>query len=505
MPPPAAYLSISAFPYSRVITQAEFNGGTYGDVANEVWFQLTIAAPTVVGFYVTIGGTFSPRWDLYESDGSTVKRIVNDATNPSWYYPLTAADTYYLQVTRRGGGASNFDFTFHADERPLNDFDIPTGSIIVNDDIGTLLPAAVLNPITAEVIGYIDIPPSEHGAMLPSGESVWYDRFGRYDASGTFAIFDANREYRISTSQVFNDPPSITSSSSAIFVLETTSGEVYSLNLTTGAATLVATVASPTTTSIGVNARGTILYYVDASDYINAFNPSDNVIHTWDLSTDSALPDLYTEGDIATDVGGFAVTPNFWTGEILVLPDGSIVTWARNEDAGHDILLHISSAGALLHSYTYNHASRQINHIAYLNNGSDSILAWFYAPSDSDGIITGLTLADGSETNPLSLEMFSSGVNNTGNTSTAFGISNSCTIVIVGAREQLSLTVPEECCPCDCPEPRGPHGSPSSAPLPSHAGPILLPVDPLSWIPQCTGGGDVPTAADATDPESWVQ
>ena len=50
MPPPASFLLVSSLPYSRVVTQAEFNAGTYGTAANEVWFKYVPAVDSVVAF-----------------------------------------------------------------------------------------------------------------------------------------------------------------------------------------------------------------------------------------------------------------------------------------------------------------------------------------------------------------------------------------------------------------------------------------------------------------------
>lgn len=504
MPPPAAFLAISAVPYSRVITQAEFNGGTFGNTTNEVWFQLVLADSTVPGFYTTIGGTFHVRYDLYQSDGSTLIVSRNYATTSKAWNIFLAAGTYYLKVTKSGGGASDFDFTFQSDSRPLDNLDdVPENAVIINDDTG-FFPAAVM--VNGEVVGYLSIPSGEVGAVLPTGESLWQDRIGRYGSVGSLALYDKHGVYVSSTTETFSDfpvPGTIVASDTAFYVLEPTTGDISKVTKA-GVVSLVATLPVTTATAIGVNPAGTIAYWVDADDYINAFNPSDNVIHAHSLSTDTPLADLYTVSDLATDVGGIAVTPNFWPGELLVLPNGTLVTWARNEDAGHDILLHLSSGGALLHSYTYNHASRQINHVAIgPDDSSDTILIWFYAPGSDDGYIATLTLADGSEADAFSTPLFASGQNLNPTDPTMFGPSTSCTMTRMRASTR-TIDLSEECCPCDCPPPKGPKGSPATAPLPSHTGMILPPVVPDDWTPQCAGGGDVPSAADATDPESWV-
>lgn len=505
MPAPGSYITISSFPFSVVIPQADFNGGTYGGTANTAWFRIDpSAAREVLGFYIDIGGTFKPRWDLYGSDGDDDPALfsVSSNSNPSWYYALsnTEADPYYLKVTRRTpGGASDFDFTFNADNRELPLTPVPTGSVIVHDDTGVDLPAAVLDPVTGEVLGYVDVPASETGALLPSGVSVWFDRFGRYGDPGTFAIIDGDFNYVISTTQVFTDTPSVTASGSEIFALEPGTGEIYSIDTVTGDADLVATVAHPDTTSIGVSVDGTILYYVDASGYTQSISNSDNTIHAWDLVDDVALPDLYTVADLATDDGGIAVSTNLWPAEILVLPDGSVVTWSQNADALRDILLHIDSDGTLLNSYTYDWVGddKHINHIAYANNGSDSIEVWFFDDSFLLATFAELELATGDLSNEITKEMFSNGQNLNPNTDTPFGISTSCTYIIAGARESFRLTVSEVCCPCDCPTPKDE--------IPNHTGAVLPPVFVDDWTPQCTGGGEVPTALDAVDPESWVQ
>jgi hypothetical protein len=456
MPPPASYVDIDTIPFAAVVTQAAFN------VANERWFRLVLASDAVAGFFTEIGGTFTPRYDLFEDDGSTLVRTINNANNNAWNFPLESG-TYYLQVRKFGGGASNFDFTFHADTRPLDGFTVPEDAIVINDDTG-LFPATVMQ-MDGTVVGYLRMPAGEIGGSLPTGESIWQDRFGRRAASGTLAVFDNTGAYVDSTSQTFSDfpiPVSITGSDTDFYAHEPTTGNVYRIT-TAGAVTLVATI--PQATAIGVSADGTVLYYVDATDYLTLFDASDNVIHRWDLVNDEADPDFYTYAGLATDVGGLAVTANFWPAEILELPDGSVVTWARNEDDAEDVLLHISSGGTLLHSYTYAHASRQINHLGRPpGGGSDHINVWFYTPDDDTARFALVLLADGSEVAFFDTSMFTQGRNMEANTQQLFGPSTSCTMVTL-----LFTEVPSEAS-----EGSGSVGDPE--PVPTGA------IGPISWI-----------------------
>ncbi len=460
MPPPASYVEIDTIPFEYLVSQAEFNAD------EERWFQLVLAADSVAGFFIEIGGTFTPRYDLYEDDGSTLVKTQNNASNFAWWFPLDAG-TYYLKVTRRLGGASDFDFTFHCATRLIGGFTVPVDSVVINDDTG-LFPSAVMT-MDGEVIGYLRIPAGEVGASLPSGESLWQDRFGRLGANGTLALFDSSGTYVTSTSEVFSDfpvPTLIAAGTVNFYALEPTTGDIYQIT-PAGVVTVVANLGITTATSIGISEDETVAYYTDASDYVLLFEPSDNVIHRWDLINDVALADFYTVADLATDVGGIAVTANFWPGEIIELPDGSVVTWARNEDAEHDILFHIDSGGSLLASYQYEHADRQIDHIGRPpGGGSATINVWWYtAPTGgkSVGRIATVLLADGTEPAGFDTSMFTQGRNMQANVQTLIGPSTSCGMVTLLLTSEVSS-----------PSPSSPGGSP--APVPTGA------IGPISWI-----------------------
>src|SRR4051812_41828288 len=121
MPPPGSYIDITSTPFSRVVTQAEFNAGTYGGVPNEVWFRFpaTGAVKLALGSFCNKGGTFTPRAEAYDADGSTFLRsvVVDDF---AWYVVIDATTPKYIRILRSGGGASNFNFTVLFDTHVVN-------------------------------------------------------------------------------------------------------------------------------------------------------------------------------------------------------------------------------------------------------------------------------------------------------------------------------------------------------------------------------------------------
>ncbi|HET9565205.1 MAG TPA: hypothetical protein VFP27_12045 [Mycobacterium sp.] len=480
MPPPGDYVDITSYPFSTTVTQAAFN------VANERWFRIVLTEDSVVGWYITAGGTFKPDYVLYESDGETVIYSQTLLTQSYAYRRALTTGTYYLKVTRHGGGASDFDFPFIANKALWGGFDIPVGALIINDD-GTTLPAAVYE-MDGTLLGFhTTIPAGEMAAHLPTGESLWNDRFGVLSDAGTMALFDASVEYVLSTTQIFLEtafqPPSIAASETAFYVLMPVDPDdigvyntVYQIT-SEGVVTLVATLPIATAITIGVSYDGATLYYTDAFEYISSLGVSDPVIHRWDLLTDTALPDFYTVTPLATNEGGLAITANRWPGEILGMPDGSVVTYYRNEDSDngwlnpHDTLLHIDSDGTLLNSYEYANDERQIDHISWAQaGGSATINIWWYiAPFNNlaNGRIVTLTLADGSEAEGFETDLFTGPRNMVVNSDTVLGPSTSCAMVTMLAIEEEPEPEPEpeeppttECIEdeddnparCDCPE-----------------------------------------------------
>ncbi len=493
MPAPASTISVSSIPFSRVVTQAEFNAGTYGNAANEVWFQYVASEPIVLGMQSTSGGTFTPRTTVYESDGSTTVDPARNGAFGMWS-ALDAAGTYYVKVTRQGGGASDFDFTFNADTLPLDDVTlIEEGDFMVNDDQnrpGTLISA------TGEVKGFLSgLPGGEMGAILPSGVSLWHDRYGIY-GSDKLALLDADLNYIIGANAGVTGVnfPIMTADDTQFYVVnqagdlwiveedgtETNTGYFISLSYDLPEA-------------MGIDAAGTTIYWAEIDD--------SGIIRTIDVGSLTDGANLYTIPGFVINTDKIARTGNGHPGELLVLEDGSIVTWWYDASATTYHLIHIDSGGTLLHDISYA-SPISIDHIQRIEGSVDAIRIWLFTGSSiTEGHFGTLTFASGLITDDFTVPLFDSGLNRLD--SEMFGISNSCTMIFFPSAI-TRLIVSEVCCPCDCPTPVGPRGSPSTAPLPSHVGVILRPVDPLAWIPACVGGGVVPTASDATDPESWV-
>src|SRR5215510_2995051 len=154
MPPPPSFFTITPFPYSLLIAQADFNGGTYGGNANEAWGQFITASQIAFGGFCDKGGTFVPVTQVYASNGTTLLHTINPhlGSPRSWYF-VFAAGTYYIKITRNGGGASDFDFTASFDTRDVLS-SVPSGNIIVNDDTQPF-PATVIDTGTGEILGVL--------------------------------------------------------------------------------------------------------------------------------------------------------------------------------------------------------------------------------------------------------------------------------------------------------------------------------------------------------------
>lgn len=447
MPAPPSFIDIvPAFPFIRTVTQAEFNGGTFGGVANEVWFRFVTATDIVLGMYANKGGTFKPNWSVRQSDGTTVIKAVSFSFNISFYVILSPG-TYYIQITRNGGGVSNFDFTSQFDIRPLEpNFVIPIPALVINDDAQPF-PAAILN-LNGTVVGFTrQIPAGEIGGILPSGTSLWHDRFGMKGAVDTFALVDKTLTYisSVNTGEGHAQFPRITNSNTNFYIVDGNDGTIQRISALGISSGIIATLPVANPSTIGVTADGSIMYWADG--YRTAGGP-DPVIHRYNLLTDTPLSDFYTIPASSLHQCKIAITPNNFPGDLIVLTDGSVVTWYYDVTLDNYNIIHISSLGVLLHMYTYEVTDPYyyIDHLARPNTLSDSIYIWRL---DTNFIASGkfgtLDLSTGIISPIFNKSLFSEGENLVQDDSTLHSASESCTMVILlgnGTIQVIKNTVP---------------------------------------------------------------
>lgn len=452
MPPPAAYIDITSIPFNRTVTQAEFNGGTFGDTTNEVFFRKVASVPEVLGMRTDSGGTFTPRTTVYESDGSTIVDGPRNGTAGAWSAFLSAG-TYYIKIVRVGGGASDFDFTSDFDTLPLDDVTVEQGDIIINDDLDR--PGTIISS-TGTVKGFsTKLPGGEMGAILPSGVSIWHDRYGRF-GSDKLAVLDANLNYigGVDAGITGVTFPKFSADDEKFYVMND-AGDLWTVSDAAVATDLgyFFPLTHDVPQAIAVNAAGTLLYWVALDE--------DGVVRTLNLGDFSDGPDLYTISGFDPGNDKVARTANTHPGEMFVLDDGSVVFWSFDASELEFHLRHVSAAGSLLHDIVYADPE-QVDHIARIIGNTTQILIWLYTSGDFDeGQFGTLTFSTGLITGGFTNPLFEGGVNMTGGPE-MFGISTSCGMVLMGEPTESS------------PSPGSPGGGPGPVPVGA--------IGPIVWI-----------------------
>ncbi len=408
---PSFDYDVTAVPYSQTVPQSVFN------VGNQVLFRVTAAVPLELGFKANSGGTFAPVLWVLASDGTT---IVSDAASGTGGHnaPLLTADTYYVKITRSGGGASNFDFTVNIDTYALDDFTVEEGDILINDDTGTI--PAVLMAADGTLKSYVSsVPAGEIGAILPNRVTAWYDSFSQYHATNRIALLDANLQYLTSVSVGDTGEPNISADATKFWVVN------HANTLWTVTAAGVATSTGYTFPGVavytfGVNSAGTTLYW--------ARKNSDGKIHALDLNTLTPLTDLYTIPGFVNFTDEIANTFDDHQGDLFVLDDGTIVTFWFDASTSLGHVIHLSAAGVLLHDASFHALSDGIiDHLAIIYGQSGEVLIWLV-----QGLVNGrigkLTLATGLISDDFIQPQFVEGYNLQDGPE-MFGFSESCTVV----------------------------------------------------------------------------
>jgi hypothetical protein len=504
MPPPPSYLDITSLPFSQLITQADFNGGTYGGTAEELWLRYVSPGNVIIGWYVNAGGTFTPQMTIFKSDGSTQVAGSNNAT---WWVYLDA-DTFYIRVRRVGLGPSDFDFTVDVEDGPIASQPLPTGAILINDDsriTGTDPHTGEGYPSTAWLsdgtfLGFVPgIVAGEHGDRLPTGEMLWHNRFG---SGGSFLkLHDASANLVATTdtsSPSFNIGTGfgVMFNNGTDFYVGAQSGGnlvVSKVDRTTGAVTPHATVAlgGGTITGAGISQDGDTIYFVTTFSH--------PTIKQWSVSGGALIADLYTVPGTSDEIAVTGI--NGFPHALLTLSDGSVATWWRDYGTNVDTIIRVSASGTLIASHALP-TNTVIDRMHYNPASADHVtLRVFPNNNDSTSEIGDFSLATGAYTQSFLTDNFSAGVSRITAGTQKFGPSASCMMITAGYI--ASTTSPPEpvynpCCePCPSTNPGGS--------TPTGGGGAIPPDDPI--VPGvtlvCTAGGIGPSGLTPTDPIVW--
>src|SRR5688572_22569281 len=103
MPPPASFITVTSHPFSRLVTQAEFN------VANEIWFKLTADSDFVFGIEPNFEKVLNISAGAYQADGTTLIR--NTTGSRTFDIEVLNGLDYYVRLRTSVFGAIASDFT----------------------------------------------------------------------------------------------------------------------------------------------------------------------------------------------------------------------------------------------------------------------------------------------------------------------------------------------------------------------------------------------------------
>lgn len=422
-PPPDSTVLIITTPYSRICTAAEFNAGTFGGNANEIWFKYVSDDDQILGFSTTDPfsvGIQVPKISIYGPGASPLLESWTGTKGGG--YRVLNGETYFIKIERNGSaGAADQNFTVTSTVLGYLT-SVPDGTVIINDDADGF--PALAFAIDGTFLGYItNIPAGEMGDSLPNGISIWHDRFAASNKIKLIAR-DLTTIAQFDITGLGSLFPRFGHSDTDFYASDAGSpAKIYKIT-TAGVVSLQATLSGVYDNAyvIAINSAGTIAYYIDSD--------TDNIIHRWDLVNDIALTDLYT---ITGASGSYRIakTPNGHPGDILRLSDGSLVTWYRNfAGSGQDTLIQVSSTGTLLNSFNMSSPNYEIDHLAYSSSNPNSVRIWLHiGPNYSTGIVGDYDLTTGSFTTSFTTDLYSELISTNG--TQLFGPSNSCTMVSI--------------------------------------------------------------------------
>jgi hypothetical protein len=443
---------------------------------DDLWYYYDAVAADApcIGLHSYGAGTYLPQLSVWLGPTSAPVEHLGGfyAKRLAIMVPVEAGTRYYFMVT--GGTGSTYSagqtFTLRAYQAPSA---LPAaGDIVVPDDTDGF-PAIIVSGTDGTVKRFVDIPAGGTAEVLPSGYVLAEDQIDNnlklYSPTLTqlASVAISNARMRSNGSDTFY----VFLSSSTTLRTVNTAGAIGGTTWTLA--------ANPV--SLAPDRSNAIAYY--ASSGVTA------VIRRWDLVNNVALSNL------AAGVTNYLVNSN-----MFVMADGTILVHYSKTSGGVDHFIRRYNPDGTT-AQTYNFGTTVINKLAWAV-ADDAIQVWTQATGT--GTFKEMELAGGTFRTSWTQYDFVGGVSEEPATATPqeFGHSFSCPFFVYRVPNVIE-DISEPCCPCDCPPELGPTRSPATAPLPSSTGAILPPVS-ASWDVACGGAGVVPTAADATDAESWI-
>lgn len=429
MPPPSSYVQIPdllplvAIGWTYSVSVFEFN------VANEIWFRYdTDSDPVAFGWFPGTSTGFSPATNLYESDGTTL--VTGNTGMNSLWYPLANNSTYYIRIRNNPSGSIAFGFNVKFEGYIINPGTQLDGSFLINDDSdlpggNNGFPIIVNNP-DGTIQGFVNsVPAGEIGDTLPDGTSLWHDRFEMY--GGQLALINSLMQFvdDLTPSPALSGFPNICNDGTFFYVIDRATGNIY--KVTVSPVSISASIYTLPRVSqqecVGISRDALFIFWAEGYEDGNIYKAA---IGLGPRETIYSIPGFQP----GIDYIGLTATNNH-PGELLVLIDGTLVTYWYDGSEGVSHILHLEADGTLLQDIEISPALGEVNHIHYSPDGASAIRVWLFGPggNDSTGKYGNLVFATEIFSTIVDTPNFSSGENRVGANGTIFGPSASCTMV----------------------------------------------------------------------------
>lgn len=396
------------------LTQAPHFGG----LSYDLWFTFEA---TETGEIAAFGfgdlTDYAPQAQVYLGPASSPTELLPIAgTNVPIQFPVTLGVRYYLKFS--GASVPASVLTLLVDR--FTPQSVPRGALCINDDtIG--FPLAILSPTTGQPLAFQQhFPAGEHGVAMPSGQVIVHN----IDIHKP-QIFNASRAL-VATLDLFGYLP-VTCNATSFYAGFPYNGATETTIKKISPAGVISTTYTPTPTvglvAMGVNAAGTILYYVES-------NAANQPVKRWNLSTDLTMANL------VAGLASFKVTR-----DVVVLRDDTIlVAYLHASDPTLSKVVHYSTAGAVLHTYVIAH----LNRICTSLDDPTTFIAWSQTAPTST--FTEVLIASGASvvtTTGTIFNLGSSAADPSATPPARYGHSSSCPIWVTRTASHTTTTYPK--------------------------------------------------------------